>query len=115
MRRRGGQDPAPEWAVWLVAATPLLFAIISLPMALDLIGPNPAYGVRTAATLASEEAWYRANHASGIAGVAAGIIGFAANVAVARSRASAQRRLGICLGIVLLATAVMIVPGLMAA
>jgi uncharacterized membrane protein len=101
--------------LWLLAATPLLFAIISLPLMLGLIEPNPFYGVRNVATFASEEVWYRANRASGIAGVVAGPIGFVANVMVARSKAPAQRKIWICLGILLAVTAVMIVPGLIAA
>ncbi len=110
--RRGGNDPGPAGALWIVAAAPLLFAVISLPLALGLVEPNPFYGVRTAATFASEEAWYRANRASGLAGVVAGLIGFVANVIVARSKAPPQRKIWICLGIVLAAAAVMIVAGL---
>ena len=89
--------------------------MISFPLMLGWIEPNPLYGVRTAASFASEDAWYRANHASGVAGVVAGIIGFAANMVVARSRSGPQRKIVMCAGIVLAVTVVMIVPGLIAA
>jgi len=115
MRRRSGNDPAPPWVLWIVACTPLLFTAISLPLMLGLVEPNPIYGVRTATTLASEDAWYAANRASGIAGLAAGLIGFAANTLVARSKAAPLRKITICAGILLAATVVMIVPGLLAA
>lgn len=101
--------------LWILAGAPLLFAAISLPMMLDLVGPNPFYGVRTDATFASEEAWYRANRASGIAGVAAGTVGFAANVLVARSKAAPRRKIAVWVGVLLAVTVLMIVPGLLAA
>lgn len=72
---------------------PLLVAALCVPMALDLAEPNGLYGVRTAATRASEAAWYRANRAAGIAGIAAGVIGFAVNLMVLRSRWPAGRKL----------------------
>lgn len=108
---RGGR-----FALWTLACAPLLFAIISLPLMLSLVEPNSFYGVRTAVTFASEEAWYRANRASGIAGVIAGLIGFVANLWVVRSGAvPRQRKVWICLAILIAVCVVMIVPELQAA
>ena len=108
-RRRQERDE--RWALWALACVPLLFALISLPLMLSLVGPNLFYGVRTAATFASEEAWYSANRASGIAGVVAGLIGFAANMLVVRSRMLPKRKILVCLGILIAVGVVMIVPG----
>lgn len=51
---------------------PLLFVILGLPLALNAIPPNPIYGMRTAATLASAASWYHANFWGGWAAVALG-------------------------------------------
>ena len=98
----------------LLVAAPLLIAAISLPLALELIGPNPFYGVRTAATRFSEAEWFRINEISGLVGVAAGLLGFAANLLIARSGLAMLTRYWACLG-VLLAVAGAIVASSLAA
>ena len=87
--------------LWLLVAVPLVFAAISLPMALEWIGPNALYGVRTAATRASEAEWYRINRLSGIAGVAGGVLGFVANLLVARSDMALPQKQLTCLAVLL--------------
>ncbi|MFV0644949.1 MAG: SdpI family protein [Sphingomonadaceae bacterium] len=66
---------------WLVFV-PFLLALIGFPLAFGLIGPNSFYGYRSAASMASEAAWYRANHASGTAMVLLGVLAFLANLKI---------------------------------
>jgi uncharacterized membrane protein len=94
-------------APWGLVFVPLLFALICLPMALELIEPNGFYGVRIAATRASEAEWYRINRTAGIAGVIVGSIGFAANLLIARSGMALPRKQLACLA-VLIGVAVLI-------
>jgi len=86
----------PPWSLVIV---PLLVAAACLPMALEMIEPNGFYGVRIAATQASEAAWYRINQLAGIVGVIGGMVGFAANLAIARSDIAEPRRTFICLAV----------------
>jgi len=72
---------------------PLIIALVSLPLALNLIAPNPFYGIRISATAASEAAWYRGNQAGGIAGILAGVLVALANHRVSRTRWSGNRKL----------------------
>lgn len=55
----------------------LLMALVFLPLALGLIGPNPIYGYRTPASYSSPEVWYRANAIAGWIG-----LGFSAASAI---------------------------------
>ena len=59
----------------LLVFPPLLISAVCLPMALGLIAPNPLYGFRTSASLASANVWYQSNFSAGIAGVVLGIAG----------------------------------------
>ena len=63
---------------------PLVVAALSVPLALGMIGPTGLYGFRTAASLASNIAWYAANRAAGWTGIFAGLIAFAANLYFSR-------------------------------
>jgi uncharacterized membrane protein len=64
---------------------PVLFILIGLPLALELIPPNGVYGVRTPSTLASAESWYRANLWAGIFAVGFGFLAVIVTMAVDRS------------------------------
>ena len=64
---------------------PLIFVLIGVPMAMDLVPPNSFYGIRTQETLASEELWYAANSAAGTAAILSGLIATAINISVVRS------------------------------
>ena len=86
-----------------------------LPMALDLIGPNALYGVRIAATQASEAEWYRINRISGIAGVIGGSIGVTANVWIMRSAMPASRKNIACLAVLAGVTLLIVTTSLAAA
>ena len=44
---------------------PLVVLVLSMPMILDRVPPNSAYGFRTPKTLSSPEVWYPANRAAG--------------------------------------------------
>lgn len=59
----------------LLVFPPLFISAVCLPMALDLIAPNPLYGFRTSASLASADVWYQSNFSAGVAGVVLGIAG----------------------------------------
>jgi len=111
---RGRREEPPRWALWLLAAVPLLFAAISMPLMLGWVAPNSYYGVRTTATFASDLAWYRANHASGVAGVAGGLLGFAVNLAVLRAPITPQRKHALCLGVLVTVSAAIAAAGLLA-
>lgn len=93
---------------------PLLLALLSVPLALGWIEPNGLYGYRTPASLASGEAWYRANQAAGITGVFAGIAAFAGNLRLWR-RADDSRLPTIAMAALVLAAAgLMVVAGFLA-
>ncbi|QSB44888.1 SdpI family protein [Tsuneonella flava] len=99
----------------MIRWVPLLFVALALPLALalDMVPPNNVYGVRTAASLASDAAWYRANGVSGVCGVIAGLAGFWVNRRVARAdlpeAAKGKRYLAVVLGM----AAAIVVPGLL--
>lgn len=100
---------------WLLAMAPLILAMVSVPLALGLVEPNAFYGVRIAATRASEAAWYRANHASGVAGAAGGLVGFALNLRVLRSSLPPLRQIQACLAVLVGLAALIAVTGIAAA
>lgn len=87
-------------AYWALVLVPLIFAAISLPMALEWVGPNAFYGVRTAATRSSEAEWYRINHLSGIVGVVGGLIGAAANLLIVRSGLGVMPKQVACIAVI---------------
>ena len=96
----------------LLVAAPLLIAAICVPLALGLVGPNPFYGIRTAATRLSEAEWYRINQVSGIVGVGAGILGYGANRLIARSRLEILSRYWACLAVLLAVAGVIVATSL---
>ena len=58
---------------------PLLILALSIPMILDKVAPNGAYGFRTPKTLESEEVWYPANRAAGWFMLAAAVLSICFN------------------------------------
>ena len=102
-------------APWSLVVVPLLFAALSLPMALELVEPNGFYGVRTAAARASEGEWYRINRVGGAVGVIAGVAGFAANLAIMRSSIAVPRKPLVCLAVVVSAGLSIVLASLAAA
>lgn len=44
----------------------VIFAVLALPLIAGVVPPNRIYGVRTRATLAKPDLWYRANRAAGV-------------------------------------------------
>ena len=59
---------------------PLLILALSIPMILDKVPPNGAYGFRTPKTLESEEVWYPANRAAGWFMLAAAVLSIGFNL-----------------------------------
>lgn len=98
-----------------LAFVPLILAAISVPLALGMVEPNPFYGVRIAATRASEAAWYRANHASGVVGLVSGLTGFALNLRVLRSSMPPLRKVQACLAVLVGLAVLAAVAGVAAA
>ena len=63
-------------------AVPLLILLLSIPMILDRVPPNGAYGFRTPKTLSSPEIWYPANRAAGWFMLAAMVVAICFNLAL---------------------------------
>lgn len=61
---------------------PLLILALSIPMILDRVPPNGAYGFRTPKTLESEKVWYPANRAAGWFMLAAAVLSICFNLAL---------------------------------
>ena len=61
---------------------PFLILALSIPMILDKVPPNGAYGFRTPKTLESEEVWYPANRAAGWFMLAAAVLSICFNLAL---------------------------------
>ena len=59
----------------LFIALPAFLLVTGIPLVLRLVPPNRFYGYRTATSFASLEAWYQLNWATGIALIAAGVVG----------------------------------------
>ena len=45
----------------------MIILVVSIPLMLGLIPPNPVYGFRTRKTLSNRELWFRANRFAGSA------------------------------------------------
>ena len=50
--------------------------VLGLPLVFEIIGPNSAYGVRTAQALSDENAWYNLNSIGGWGMVISGSLSF---------------------------------------
>ncbi len=112
MSRASKGRPIGKWLLLL----PLLLGAVGLPLALEIVPPNSFYGIRTAKTLASEEAWYAANFWSGLAAMVLSIPATLLNFAIARSPSIAEDRKHHLPVLVLVVTAAgMIAAGLVAA
>jgi hypothetical protein len=98
----------------LLLSPPLIVAALSAPMALRLLPPNPVYGFRTAASLASPQIWYRANFWAGAAGVALGLAGAVLVHMLLRGRPVDRTRAISAAGIGVLAALASLAAGLLA-
>ena len=56
----------------------IVLVVLAIPLILGLVPRNWFYGVRTPRTLASDEAWYPANHIGGVVLLALGTLPFIA-------------------------------------
>jgi len=59
----------------LFIGLPTLLLVSGIPLALKLVPPNRFYGFRTSTTFSSLDAWYQINFATGLALIAAGLVG----------------------------------------
>jgi hypothetical protein len=59
----------------LFIGLPALMFALGLPLALKWVPPNRFYGFRTSTTFSSQDAWYQINLATGLALIAAGVVG----------------------------------------
>jgi hypothetical protein len=59
----------------LYIGLPALMVGLGVPLALKLVPPNRFYGFRTSTTFSSLNAWYQINYATGLAMMAAGVMG----------------------------------------
>ena len=61
-----------------------IIGVLSIPMILKMVPPNPIYGFRTPSTLANEALWYRANTFAGWALLVASLASAMLLVAISR-------------------------------
>ena len=80
-------------AVVTVIAVDLLIALVSIPLIFRKVPRNWAYGVRTPATLSSDEIWYPANEYGGKALLVASLVGAVGIVIVANIDGLAPQRM----------------------
>jgi SdpI/YhfL family protein len=59
----------------LFIGVPALLLVSGIPLALKFVPPNRFYGFRTSTTFSSLAAWYQINFATGLALIAAGLVG----------------------------------------
>ena len=72
--------PASMVKLLIGVGVPLLILLLSIPMVLDRVPPNGAYGFRTPKTLSSPEVWYPANRAAGWFMLAAMVVAICFNL-----------------------------------
>ncbi len=63
-----------EKSLFTVLACDALFVLVSIPLVLRKVRPNPVYGYRTRATLTDEALWYEANAYFGRRFIAASLV-----------------------------------------
>ncbi len=63
-----------EKSLFTVLACDALFVLVSIPLVLRKVRPNPVYGYRTRATLTDEVLWYEANAYFGRRFIAASLV-----------------------------------------
>lgn len=66
----------------LMFGMPIFTFATGVPLLMRWISPNRWYGFRTAATLASDSAWFSANEAVGLAMVMAGVVSLVLSVCI---------------------------------
>jgi uncharacterized membrane protein len=76
----------------LAFGLPTLVTVLSLPLALGLVGPNEVYGYRTSRSLGSPAAWYAANSIAGWCGIVAAGVSLAAAYLIVRYSSLAMER-----------------------
>ena len=54
----------------------VILIVLGLPLVLEMIEPNSAYGVRTAQALSDESAWYHHNSIGGWGMIFSGVLSF---------------------------------------
>lgn len=92
----------------LFMGMPALLFVLGIPLALKLIPPNRFYGFRTRKTFSSLDAWYRINLATGLALMAAGIVGGSAVLLLSQGGIGLKPDLRYAAGILLTAVATLL-------
>ena len=60
-------------------AVPVIVILLSIPLVLGKVRPNPLYGFRTPKTMSSPDIWYPANKAAGILMIVAAMLSIVVN------------------------------------
>jgi hypothetical protein len=60
--------------VWACVLSGITFMLVGIPLALNLVPSNPVYGIRVAASLASEHNWTFMNITGGITLILTGLV-----------------------------------------
>jgi len=96
----------------LFAGFPIMTFALGIPLALKLVPPNRFYGFRTSTTLSSVEAWYQINFVTGLALIAAGVVGGLAALLLSHGVIALKPEFRYTIGILLtaLATLVFLIP-----
>lgn len=61
-----GKDELDKVLFLVLFLIQALMALMAIPLVLEMVPPNGAYGVRTAASFTSNEAWYAINFRAGV-------------------------------------------------
>jgi hypothetical protein len=71
---------APPVVEFITVLLPIVNVLISLPLVLKMVPPNPWYGFRIRKTLTNPDIWYEANYKGGVGLIVASVIALAARV-----------------------------------
>ena len=74
-----------DYAQLLFLALPVLTTVLSVPMVMGKVPPNPFYGFRTRKTLSDRKVWYEANRLLGINLIVAAFVSLCGWVVIAYS------------------------------
>ena len=85
----------------LFIGLPALLLVSGIPLALKLVPPNRFYGFRTSTTFSSLDAWYQINFATGLALIAAGLVGLLSVLLLSRGIITLKPELRYVMGLLL--------------
>jgi hypothetical protein len=96
----------------LFVGLPAVLLVSGIPLVLKVVPPNRFYGFRTATSYSSTEAWYQLNFATGLALIAAGIVGGICALLLTKGFIALQPELRLTVGVMVtgLATLLFLIP-----